>query len=272
MKKHIPQSKEPKCPAGHGGHRHAALRQADQLLAKDFFLRHFSHRLGRRYLEMLKKFLTHPSIRQRRFAFENPDCLVEEDPDRRIERFTHWAVDLSARASLAALARVGARAPGGRGPDRAYLHRLPLPRADQLPPRRLGLDRDIRTYDLVGIGCGGAVPTLQAGAEHLQATARAWPSALSVEICSATFQMEGDLGLLMSNALFADGAAAALLWTRPRGVGAGGLRQSPPARGPGGHPLRLSKWAALQPAVRTLPQIVNGAVATAVQKVLEPGA
>ena len=30
--------------------------------------------------------------------------------------------------------------------------------------------------------------------------------------------MEDDLSLLLSNALFGDGAAAAVLWTRPRGL------------------------------------------------------
>jgi predicted naringenin-chalcone synthase len=40
---------------------------------------------------------------------------------------------------------------------------------------------------------------------------------VSVEICTATFQMEDDLSLLLSNTLFGDGAAAAVLWTRPEG-------------------------------------------------------
>jgi predicted naringenin-chalcone synthase len=40
---------------------------------------------------------------------------------------------------------------------------------------------------------------------------------VSVEICTATFQMENDLSLLLSNTLFGDGAAAAVLWTRPVG-------------------------------------------------------
>ena len=40
---------------------------------------------------------------------------------------------------------------------------------------------------------------------------------VSVEICSTTFQMDNDLSLILSNALFGDGAAAAVLWDRPRG-------------------------------------------------------
>jgi alkylresorcinol/alkylpyrone synthase len=40
---------------------------------------------------------------------------------------------------------------------------------------------------------------------------------VSVEICSATFQMDDDPSLIISNALFADGASAAVLWSRPEG-------------------------------------------------------
>jgi predicted naringenin-chalcone synthase len=49
---------------------------------------------------------------------------------------------------------------------------------------------------------------------------------VSVEICSSVFQMDNDLSLILSNALFADGAAAAVLWNRPEGfelVGSAGL-------------------------------------------------
>jgi predicted naringenin-chalcone synthase len=40
---------------------------------------------------------------------------------------------------------------------------------------------------------------------------------VSVEICSAVFQMGNDLSLILSNALFGDGAAAAVVWDRPEG-------------------------------------------------------
>jgi predicted naringenin-chalcone synthase len=41
---------------------------------------------------------------------------------------------------------------------------------------------------------------------------------VAVEISSATFQMEDDLSLILSNTLFSDGAAAAVLWIRPHGL------------------------------------------------------
>jgi predicted naringenin-chalcone synthase len=40
---------------------------------------------------------------------------------------------------------------------------------------------------------------------------------VSVEICSCTFEMGDDASLIVSNALFGDGAAAAVVWDRPSG-------------------------------------------------------
>ncbi len=47
--------------------------------------------------------LAHPSIAQRSFALDDPQCLVDENPDDRIARFTHWAVELSSRAIIKAI-------------------------------------------------------------------------------------------------------------------------------------------------------------------------
>jgi predicted naringenin-chalcone synthase len=243
---------------------------ADQQQAGEFFLRHFSQRLGRRYQEIMKKLLTHPSIRQRRFALDHPDCLVEEDPDRRIERFQRWAVDLSAQASQEALSRLGLEP---REVTALIVHTCTgylCPGLTSYLLERLGLSRNIRTYDLVGIGCGGAVPTMQAGAEHLQARGEGVALCVSVEICSATFQMAADPGLIISNTLFADGAAAAVLWTRPGGLElvASSNRHRPEDREAIRYVYRNGQL--YNQLSRSLPQMVNGTVAAAVQEVLEP--
>jgi predicted naringenin-chalcone synthase len=82
---------------------------------------------------------------------------------------------------------------------------------------RLGFSRSIRVYDLVGGGCGGAIPNLQLAESLLKTNGRGIVVSVSVEICSAVFQMDNDLSLILSNALFSDGAAAAVLWNKPAG-------------------------------------------------------
>jgi len=135
---------------------------------------------------------------------------------------------------------------------------------------RLGLPRDIRAYDLVGAGCGGAIPNLQVGAEFLKSHGQGAALCVAVEICSATFQMEDDLSLILSNALFGDGAAAAVLWTRPGGLElvASSSRHAPEDR----EAIRyVHKQGQLYNQLcRTLPHLVDRAVAEAVRGVLEP--
>jgi predicted naringenin-chalcone synthase len=242
---------------------------ADQSQAEDFFTRHFSHRLSHRSLELMRKFLAHPSIRERRFAINSPGCLVQEHPDEKIARFLKWAVDLSAQASLRALAGAGLKP---RDVSALVVNTCTgylCPGLTSYLVQRLGLSRSIRAYDLVGSGCGGAVPNLQMGEEYLKANGGGAALCVSVEICSATFQMENDLSLILSNALFGDGAAAAILWTRPQGlelVAASSCHQ-PEHR----EAIRyVNKNGQLYNQLsRTLPEIVNRAVAEAVHGVLE---
>ena len=79
----------------------------------------------------------------------------------------------------------------------------------------LGLRPDVVALDLVGQGCGAAVPNWRA-AEAL-VTARRARRVLSVcvEVCSAAFYLDDDPGVLVSACLFGDGAGAAVLAEAP---------------------------------------------------------
>jgi len=81
---------------------------------------------------------------------------------------------------------------------------------------RLGLRADVFTLDLVGQGCGAALPNLRA-AEALLAAKRAQKVlSVCVEVCSAAFYLDDDPGVLISACLFGDGAGAAVLTRKPR--------------------------------------------------------
>jgi predicted naringenin-chalcone synthase len=77
---------------------------------------------------------------------------------------------------------------------------------------QLGLRHDVYLADLVGLGCGAAIPMLRAAQGFLAANPGALVATLAVEICSAAFFAHDDPGVLISLCLFGDGAAAAL-WT-----------------------------------------------------------
>jgi alkylresorcinol/alkylpyrone synthase len=80
---------------------------------------------------------------------------------------------------------------------------------------RLGLRSDVLGLDLVGQGCGAAIPNLRT-AEALVASGRAKVVlSVCVEVCSAAFYLDDDPGVLISACLFGDGAGAAVLAGEP---------------------------------------------------------
>lgn len=75
-----------------------------------------------------------------------------------------------------------------------------------------GLRHDVYLADLVGLGCGAAIPMMRAAQGYLAANPGAVVATVAVEICSAAFFADDDPGVLISLCLFGDGAAAAV-WT-----------------------------------------------------------
>jgi predicted naringenin-chalcone synthase len=141
---------------------------------------------------------------------------VDEDPDSRIARFTAKSIELSAQAATRALAQAHVGVEDVTGIVLNTCTGYVCPGISTYLIERLGLSRSIRAFDLVGSGCGGAVPNLQVAESLVKANGDVVLS-VSVEICSATLQWDNDLSLILSNALFGDGAAAAVVWDRPQG-------------------------------------------------------
>jgi predicted naringenin-chalcone synthase len=189
---------------------------ADQGFAEEFVKRHFSGRLDKRSMHFVHTFFSHPSIRKRHYAIDDPVELVDEDPDRRVARFTERSIELAADAAIRALEQVNLGVNDVSGIVLNTCTGYICPGVSTYLIERLGLPRNIRAYDLVGSGCGGAIPNLQV-AESLITSNDGVVLSVSVEICSATLQWDNDLSLILSNALFGDGAAAAVIWDRPQG-------------------------------------------------------
>jgi predicted naringenin-chalcone synthase len=204
---------------------------ADQGFAEEFMRKHFGDRLSNRSHGLLRTVFSHPSIRKRHFAFDDPACLVDEDPDKRIQRFREQSVELASRAIGSALERAGIGVADVTGIVVNTCTGYVCPGISTYLIERLGLSRGIRAYDLVGSGCGGAIPNLQV-AESMVRSAGGVALSVSVEICSATFQMGNDLSLILSNALFGDGASAAVVRDRAPGweLAASAVRYAPEHR------------------------------------------
>jgi predicted naringenin-chalcone synthase len=175
------------------------------------------HALSDRSLSVMRKLFAHPSISSRSFAVEDSETVFTEGPDSRIERFTKWSTELASDAVTKALSisGVGVDEVGALivNTCTGYL----CPGISTYLIEALGLSGDIRAYDLLGSGCGGAIPNLQLADAVIGKVDGAVVS-VSVEICSATFQMADDLSLIVSNALFGDGAAACVIRKEAEGL------------------------------------------------------
>ena len=179
--------------------------------------KHYQRRLSPRSMSVIHALFSHPSIKRRNFAIDNVENLVDEDLDARVARFTHWSQELSTQAIEKALAQAGLGTSDVAGLVVNTCTGYICPGISTYLIEKLGLSRSVRVYDLVGSGCGGAIPNLEISESLVRQNGEGVVVSVSVEICTATFQMEDDLSLLLSNTLFGDGAAAAVLWMRPQG-------------------------------------------------------
>ncbi len=173
--------------------------------------------LTARTRSILQGILTHDNgIERRSLALDNLDEGFEIDPDTLHRRFVENAPRLASQAATRALgdARLDAGAIDAVviSTCTGYL----CPGLTSYVAESLGLRADAVYLDLVGQGCGAALPNLRT-ADALIASGRC-ENVLSicVEVCSAAFYLDNDLGVLVSACLFGDGAGAAALSRRPR--------------------------------------------------------
>ncbi len=89
------------------------------------------------------------------------------------------------------------------------------PGLDYYLVRELGLPASTERYHLGFMGCYAAFPALRMAAQFCQANPDAVVLVLCLELCSLHIQLGGREDQLLANALFADGAAAALVSARP---------------------------------------------------------
>ena len=80
---------------------------------------------------------------------------------------------------------------------------------------QLSLRPDVFALDLVGQGCGAALPNFRAAEAILKSGRARKVLSICVEICSAAFYLDDDPGVLISACLFGDGAGAAVLSNEP---------------------------------------------------------
>jgi predicted naringenin-chalcone synthase len=188
-------------------HRYTQAECLDGLRASPVF-----GTLKPRSQAMLEKILGNgvSGIATRGFCLPEIAPVVGRDAQALNETFEREAPALAAAALVPALEKAGISA--------AELDALFIctctgylcPGVTSHVAERLELRDTAYLQDLVGLGCGAAIPMLRSAAGFLAAHPGAKVATVAVEVCSAAFYADDDPGVLISLCLFGDGAAAAI--------------------------------------------------------------
>ncbi|MFK7849744.1 MAG: type III polyketide synthase [Akkermansiaceae bacterium] len=164
-------------------------------------------------ISLLEKVLKSPNsgIESRQFSEANLTSVFQKDAESLNHSFENHAPALGKEALVQALENAGI------GPQEidalfictctGYLCPGPSSHIAEL----CGLRSDAYLVDLVGLGCGAAIPTLRAAEGYLASNPDHTVALIAVEISSSAFYIDNDPGVLISLCLFGDGAAATIL-------------------------------------------------------------
>jgi predicted naringenin-chalcone synthase len=142
--------------------------------------------------------------------------IFDQTPDALQARFARHAPALATEAAQQALKDANCRAAEIDAILISTCTGYLCPGLTSYVSEQLGLRPDIFALDLVGQGCGAALPNLRATESILTAGRAKKVLSVCVEICSAAFYLDDDAGVLISACLFGDGAGAAILSNQPR--------------------------------------------------------
>ncbi len=168
-------------------------------------------RLKPRSRNILLKILAGDSgIEKRHFALGDPSLIFERGPQELNQEFEEEAPKLAGQAVVKALDGTGLKAGAIDALFVCTCTGYLCPGISSHLAEDLGMRPDAYLNDVVGLGCGAAVPMLRAAQGFLAVHPEATVVTVAVEICSAAFYMDNDPGVLVSLCLFGDGAAAAV--------------------------------------------------------------
>lgn len=152
-------------------------------------------------------------IEYRHFYLDPNNYSREETPDQLNQRYLRGAMETGCRAVERCLQAAGL-AP--RDIDLFAVCTCTGYLCPDLGSRLIGhmkFRHDVERAPLLGLGCAGAMPTLQRAWDYASARPGRKALMLAVEICSASYYIDNTLETVVGNAICGDGAAAFVLST-----------------------------------------------------------
>lgn len=172
--------------------------------------------LSSRSQAILRKVLTGDSgIANRFFAMSDLSEAFSLDPNTLHRRFAANAPTIATAAAQNALEQAGLVVGDVDALLISTCTGYICPGLTSYVSEQLGLRDGIYLADLVGHGCGAAMPNLQLASALLQSGQAKRVLCVCVEVCSAAFFLDNDPGVLISACLFGDGAGAIVAGNAP---------------------------------------------------------
>jgi len=160
--------------------------------------------------ERIRKIFLNSDIEHRHFYFGGTPNLLENS-DQQNQRYLSGAVKIGCRAILNCLESAGRTVQDLDFLAVCTCTGYTCPDVGSRLIAHMGFNRDVQRASMTGLGCAGAIPTLQRAADYVRANAGRKALMLAVEICSACYYVDNTLETVIGNAICADGAAAFLL-------------------------------------------------------------
>jgi predicted naringenin-chalcone synthase len=160
--------------------------------------------------DSIRRIFRNTGIEHRHFYFEGAPRL-DETSDELNRRYLKGAVEVGCRATRTCLEAAGLSA---RDVDLFVVCTSTGYVCPDIGTRligHMGLRPDVQRASMMGLGCAGAIPSLQRACDFTAAHPGRIALMLAVEICSACYYVDDTLATVVGNALCADGAAAVLL-------------------------------------------------------------
>lgn len=168
---------------------------------------------------MEKVLLRDNGIEKRGFAYPEIDTIFDAGPGKLNKVFEEFAPALGTKALRKALAAAGLPASELDGLIVCTCTGYLCPGLSSFIAEQAGMNPGAELTDLVGMGCGAAIPSLRQACYRLAAQPDSRIAVIAVEVCSAAFFLDDDPGVIISACLFGDGAAASI-WTGRKRPGA----------------------------------------------------
>jgi len=160
--------------------------------------------------ERVRNIFLNSDIDYRHFHLEGaPDRA--ESSDQMSQRYLHGAMKIGCLAIMNCLAAAGVTVQAVDFLAVCTCTGYVCPDIGTRLIAHMGLRDNVQRASMIGLGCAGAVPTLQRTADFVRAKPGRTALMLGVEICSACYFVDKTLETVIGNAICADGAAAFLL-------------------------------------------------------------